>query len=179
MKSLLKCVLVEIELRDLNPRPLTPQSVNLPTLPRAGLMGQSFLLCHQRNVANLSMLYKVNSYSNHRLFSELPSAYTRFRHTRAQLIDWTLKFKRVEQPNLQGVSCWPLFECGTTFPTLCLIPERWMGSMVQLTVGGFPELCFLQFFVAQMLVGVTKTTYKQLFFPNFIIIIIIIIYIKS
>ena len=34
---------------------------------------QSFLsLCHRRNVAGLSMFYKVNSNSNHCLFSELP-----------------------------------------------------------------------------------------------------------
>ena len=36
---------------------------------------QTFLsLCHRRDVAALSMLYKVNSNSNHCLFSELPSA---------------------------------------------------------------------------------------------------------
>ena len=34
---------------------------------------QSFLLCHRRHVAGLSMLYKVNSNSNHCLFSELLS----------------------------------------------------------------------------------------------------------
>ena len=43
----------------------------------------SFLsLCHRRCVAGLSMLYKVNSNSNDCLFSELPSASTRVRHTR-------------------------------------------------------------------------------------------------
>ena len=36
---------------------------------------QSFLsLCHRRRVAGLSILYKAISNSNHRLFSELPSA---------------------------------------------------------------------------------------------------------
>ena len=45
---------------------------------------QTFLsLCHQRHVAALCMLYKVNSKSNHFLFSELPSASGRVRHTRA------------------------------------------------------------------------------------------------
>ena len=45
---------------------------------------QSFLsLCHRLRVAGLSMLYKVNSNSNHCLFSELPSAYTGVRHNRA------------------------------------------------------------------------------------------------
>ena len=39
---------------------------------------QSFLsLCHRRSVAGLSMFYKINSNSNHCLFSELPSASTR------------------------------------------------------------------------------------------------------
>ena len=43
---------------------------------------QSFLsLCHRRRVAWLSMLYKVNSNSNHSLFSELQSASTKVRHT--------------------------------------------------------------------------------------------------
>ena len=42
---------------------------------------QSFLsLCHRRHVATLSMLYKVNSNSNHCLFSELPSVSARVRH---------------------------------------------------------------------------------------------------
>ena len=45
---------------------------------------QTFLsLCHRRHVVALCMLYKVNSYSNHCLFSELPSASVIVRHTRA------------------------------------------------------------------------------------------------
>ena len=45
---------------------------------------QTFLsLCHRHHVAALSMLYKVNSNSNHCLFSELPSASVRVRHTLA------------------------------------------------------------------------------------------------
>ena len=42
------------------------------------------------------------------------------------------------------------------FPTLYLTPERWMGPRVQSTVGCFPELCVLQFTVAQVLVGLRK-----------------------
>ena len=38
------------------------------------------LLCHRRHIAALCMLYKVNSNSNHYLFSELPSASVRVRH---------------------------------------------------------------------------------------------------
>ena len=40
-----------------------------------------------------------------------------------------------------------------TFPTLRLTPERWMGLRVHSTVSFFPELCFLQFSVAQVLMG--------------------------
>ena len=65
---------------------------------------------------------------------------------------WGLKYEGVERPNLQGVSCRPRFECRMTLPTLCLTPERWMGSRMQSTLGRFPELCFLQFSVAQVLV---------------------------
>ena len=75
---------------------------------------------------------------------------------RPQHIHRSLKHQGVERPNLLGISCRLRFDCGMTFPTLCLIPERWIGSRVQSTVGCFPELCFLQFSVAQMLVGLRK-----------------------
>ena len=104
---------------------------------------QSFLtLCHRHNVAGFIMLYKVNWNSNHSLYSELPSASTRIRHTELlpQIIHWCLKYQGVECTNLQGVCCRPRFEYGMTFPTLCLILERWMGSMVQSTASCFPEL---------------------------------------
>ena len=64
-----------------------------------------------------------------------------------QLIHWSLKYQGVERPNLLGLSCHLRFHSGMTFHTLCLTPERWMGSRVQSTVGCYPELCFLQFFV--------------------------------
>ena len=41
-------------------------------------------------------------------------------------------------------------------PTLCLTPERQMVIVVQSTVGWFLELCFLLFFMAQVLVGLRK-----------------------
>ena len=50
-------------------------------------------LCHQRRVAGLSMLYKVNSNSNHCLFSELPSASTRVWHTQEIVIAHPLEFE--------------------------------------------------------------------------------------
>ena len=55
---------------------------------------QIFLsLCHRRHVAALCMLYKVNSNSNHCLFSELPSASVRARHTRAEAAAHPLEFE--------------------------------------------------------------------------------------
>ena len=43
---------------------------------------------------------------------------------RPQLIHWSLKYRAVKRPNLEGVSCWSRLVCGITFPTLCLAPER-------------------------------------------------------
>ena len=58
------------------------------------LNDHSFLsLCHRRRVAGLSMLYKVNSNSNHCLFSELPSASTIVRHIRAAAAANPLEFE--------------------------------------------------------------------------------------
>ena len=68
---------------------------------------------------------------------------------RPQNILCSLKYQGLERSNLQGLSCRLRFDCGMTFPTQCLIPQRWMGSSVL----SFPELCFLQFSVAQVLVG--------------------------
>ena len=91
---------------------------------------QTFLsLCHRRHLAALCMLHKVNSDSNHCLFSELPPASVRVRHTQAmQLIDKSLKYQGVERPNLQGVSCRPRRLCGMTFPTLCFDSGTLDGS---------------------------------------------------
>ena len=48
---------------------------------------QSFLsLCHRRRVVGLFTLYKVNSNSNHCLFSELLNASIRVRHTRVAAV---------------------------------------------------------------------------------------------
>ena len=52
------------------------------------------------------------------------------------------------------------------FPTLCLAPERWIGSRVLSTVGCFPELCFLQFSVAQVSVVSRKQFINNFVFHN-------------
>ena len=69
---------------------------------------QSFLsLCHRR-VAGLSTLYKANADSNHCLFSNLPSASTRGRHTRAAAAPHPLEFEvSTCKTCLQGVYCPP------------------------------------------------------------------------
>ena len=116
------------------------------------------------------MLYKVTANSNHCLFSEFQSAVKKIEldasELRPQLIHWSLKYEGVEPPNLQGVSCRPRFESGMTFPTLCLTPERWMGSWAQSTVGCFTELCFLKFSVAHLLVGLRKQFINNFVFPD-------------
>ena len=74
---------------------------------------QSFLSLHLgRRVSELSMLYKVNSNSNHCLFSELPSASTSVRNPELrpqQLIHWSSKYRGAERPNLLGLSCRLMF----------------------------------------------------------------------
>ena len=62
------------------------------------------------------------------LFSELPSAWvcSTYSSCVSKLIHFSLKYQGVERHDLQGVSCRLRFECGMTFFTLCLTPERWM-----------------------------------------------------
>ena len=81
---------------------------------------------------------------------------------RPQLVHWSLNYQGVERSNLLGLSCRLWFDCAMTFPTLCLTPERGMGSRVQSTFGCYPELCFLQFSVAKVLVALRKQ------FTNFV-----------
>ena len=89
-----------------------------------------------------------------------------------------LKYQGVERHNLLGISCLLRFDCGMTFPTLCLTPECWIGSRVQSTVGCFPELCFLQFSVGQVLVRSRKKFTKTLFFPLLPVLLLLIIIIE-
>ena len=66
--------------------------------------------CHRRNVSGLCLVYTVNSSLNHCLSSELPSAPTRFRHTRPAAAANPLEFqvyRGVERPNLQEFPAGP------------------------------------------------------------------------
>ena len=112
---------------------------------------QSFLsLCHRRHVAALCMLYKVNSTLNHCLFSDLPSAFVRVRHTRAAA---AAKFE--------------VSRCRTSQFARCFLPAQtrvWNDLPYTVfdtgTLDGFKEQsiagCFLDFFlhfaVVQLLV---------------------------
>ena len=82
-----------------------------------------------------------------------------------QLTHWSLKYQVVERPNLPGVSCRPRFEYRMTFHTLCLIPERWIGSRAQST-SFFPELCCIPFSVAQVLVELRNQLINNFVFPT-------------
>ena len=82
---------------------------------------QSFLwLCHRRRVAGISMLYNVNSNSNHFLFSELPSAPILefdISELRPQLIHGSLKYQGVGRPDLLCLSYRLRFECACKWPS--------------------------------------------------------------
>ena len=56
----------------------------------------------------------------------------------------------------------------------------WTGLRVQSTIGCFPELCFDQFSVAQVIVGLAaKTIYKHfVFFPFGSVLLVLIIIIE-
>ena len=131
---------------------------------------QIFLsLYHLRRVAGLSRLVKVNSNSNHLSVQRASNCfYARDRQfeLRPQLIHWSLKYRDVQRPNLLCLSCRLRFECGMTFPTLGLTLKRWMGSRVQSTIECVPELCFLQFSVAQVIVELQKRFINNLVFPT-------------
>ena len=59
--------------------------------------------------------------------------------------------------------------------TLCLTPECWMGSRVQSTFCCFPELCFLQYSVEQVLMGLRKQFINHFVFPLRPVLLVLII----
>ena len=101
---------------------------------------------------------------------------------RPQLFHWSLKYQGVEHPNLEGASCRHEFECGMTFPTLCLPPELWMGSRVQSTVAWLLSwVIFSSLYHCTGACGVVKAIFKHLCFsigPLLLVLMIIIIIIK-
>ena len=121
-----------------------------------------FSLCHWRNFAGLSMLHKVNSNSNHCLFSELPSASTRVRHTGAAVaahpLEWvdgsrcrTSQFARCFLPaQVRMWNCLPdtVFDTGTLagWARRVHADNRWL----------LPWVVFYSVFRAQVLVGLLE-----------------------
>ena len=91
---------------------------------------QTFLsLLHtsdRRHVAALCMLYKVNSKSNHCLFSELPSAPVRVRHTRAEAAAHVIEFQLSGCRMSQFARCFLPIQTRlwNDLPMQCLTAER-------------------------------------------------------
>ena len=121
---------------------------------------QSFLsLSYRRYVAGLSMLSKVNSNSNHCLFSVLLLEFD-ISELRPQLIHWSLKYQGVERPKLQGLSCRLWFECGMTFPTVfdTGTEDGFKGAVNRWLL---PSVVLCSVFRGAGDCGVAKVIYKQ------------------
>ena len=116
---------------------------------------QAFLsLCHRPLVAVLCMLCKVNLNLNHCLFSELPSAFVRVRHIRAAAAAHPLEFKYrpLERPNLQYVSCQVQTRVWNDLPYTVFDTGKLDGFKGAVNRCCFPEFV-CQFSVTQVLVG--------------------------
>ena len=116
---------------------------------------QTFLSwCHRCHVATLCMLYKVNSNSNHCMFSELPSASVRVRRIRAATAAHPLEFE-VSRCRKNVPIC-------KVFPTCSDSIEDWPstgtldGFKEQSIVGILPEFFFLSFSWFRCLWGCEK-----------------------
>ena len=105
--------------------------------------------------------YKVNSNSNHCLFSELPSASTRVRHFRAVAAVHPLEF--------EGLRCRTSIFAGSFLPAQVRMWNHLPYTVFDTgTLDGFkgavnrwfPELCFLQFSDGAGACGVAKAIYK-------------------
>ena len=107
---------------------------------------QNFLsLCHLLRAAGLIMLYKVNSNSNHCLFSEQQSVSPRVRHTRAAAAANPLEFEvsRCRTSQFARSFLPAQVRLWNDLPYNVFDPGTLEGSRVQSTAGCFPELCFL------------------------------------
>ena len=120
-----------------------------------------------RYVAALYMLYKVYLYSNHCLFSELPSASVRVRHTRAAAAGYPLEFEISRCRTSKFARCFLPAQTSvwndllnTVFDTGALdvfkgVVNRWLLPCV-----------YFQFSVAQVLVGLRKQFINNFVFPT-------------
>ena len=129
---------------------------------------QTFLpLCHWRHVAALCMLYKVNTNSNHSLFSGLSSASIRVRHTWTAAAAYPLEFE-VSSCRTSKFARWFLsaqtrvwndLPC-TVFDTGTL--DGFMGAANRWLL---PWVCFWVFRGAGAC-GAAKAIYKQFCFSH-------------
>ena len=122
---------------------------------------------HRRRVGGLSMLYKVNWNSNHCLFSELPSASTKYNipELQSQLTHWSLKYQGVQRPNLLSLR-WLRFDCGTgTLDGFKGTVSHWL----------LPWVVFSSISVEQMLVGLQKQLIHNFVFPHLGLLLVLII----
>ena len=128
---------------------------------------QSFLLRHRSRVAGLSMLYKVNSSSNHCLFSERPPASTRVRHSRAASAAHPVEFE-VSRCRTSRYS--QVFPSGSgsnvEWPSLHRVWDRNAGWVQGYSQPLVDSLSCVYFFRNADACGVAKTIFKQLRFSH-------------
>ena len=122
----------------------------------------------RRHVAALFMLHKVNSNSNHCLFSELTSVAVRARHTWAAAAAHSLKFEVSRCRTSQFTRCvlpvqtrvwndlpYTVFDTGTL--------DEFKGAVNRRLL---PWVCFFSFSVEHLLEGLRKPFYKQFCFSH-------------
>ena len=148
-------------------------------------------LCHRRNVAILTMLYKVNSnwilklnlssHAGHCKFSEHPSASTTFRHTRGAATAHPLEFEVQRSRTSKFPRCflpakvrmWNDLLYNTVFVTC-----THYGFKGAVNLSLLPWVIFSSVLHVAGACGVAKATYKQLCFfavgPVLLALIIII-----
>ena len=133
-----------------------------------GLPDQTFLsLCHQRQVAALCMLYKVNLNSNHCLFSELPFASVKVGHTRAAAVAHPFEFEVSRCRTSQFARCFlpPQIRVWNDLPYTVFDTGTLDGFKGAVNRWLHPRVCFPVFCDAGDC-GVEKAIYKQ-FFSHF------------
>ena len=122
-------------------------------------------LCHRRHVAALCMLYTVNSNSNHCLFSELPYASVRVRHTRAAAAAHPLKFEVSRRRTSQFARCFlPAHTRVWNDLSYTVFDTGTLGGFNGESIVGCFRVCFSVFrgarFLFSLVCGVAKAILK-------------------
>ena len=113
------------------------------------------------------MLNKANSNSN-QVLSAQRYAFTGVRHTRAAAAAHPLEFEVSRYRTSKFTRCFLPAHFRMWNDLSYHVFGTWMldGFKVQSTIGCFPKLCFLQFSVAQVLVGFPKQLRNNFIFPT-------------